>query len=45
MKHFEVKRILQIIQEQLNKEEEEKRFSEGKVIEFIETCIKALETR
>jgi len=44
MKPFEVEKILQTIREQLKKQEEEKRFSEEKVVEFIETRIKALET-
>jgi len=44
MKPFEVDKILQTIREQLKKQEEEKRFSEEKVAEFIETRIKALET-
>jgi DNA-binding NtrC family response regulator len=43
MKPFEVDKILETIQEQLKKQEEEKRFSEEKVVEFIETRIKALE--
>jgi len=43
MKPFEVEKILQTIQEQLKKQEEEKRYSEEKVVEFIETRIKALE--
>ena len=43
MKPFEVEKILQTIREQLKKQEEEKRFSEEKVAEFIETRIKALE--
>ena len=44
MKPFEVDKILQTIREQLKKQEEEKRYSEEKVVEFIETRIKALET-
>ena len=43
MKPFEVDKILQTIREQLKKQEEEKRYSEEKVVEFIETRIKALE--
>jgi DNA-binding NtrC family response regulator len=43
MKPFEVDKILETIREQLKKQEEEKRFSEEKVVEFIETRIKALE--
>jgi DNA-binding NtrC family response regulator len=44
VKPFEVEKILQTIREQLKKQEEEKSFSEEKVVEFIETRIKALET-
>ena len=44
MKPFDVDKILQTIQEQLKKQEEEKRISEEKVVEFIETRTKALET-
>jgi DNA-binding NtrC family response regulator len=44
MKPFEVEKILQTIREQLKKQEEEKSFSEEKVVEFIETRIKSLET-
>ncbi len=44
MKPFEVEKILQTIREQLKKQEEEKSYSEEKVVEFIETRIKALET-
>jgi hypothetical protein len=38
------KKILQIIKEQLKKQEEEKSYSEDRVVEFIEIRIKALET-
>jgi DNA-binding NtrC family response regulator len=44
MKPFEVEKILETIQAQLKKQEEEKCFSEDKVVEFIETRIKALDT-
>ena len=44
MKPFEVEKILQTIQEQLKKQDEEKSYSEDQVVEFIETRIKALET-
>jgi hypothetical protein len=44
MKPFEVEKILQTIQDQLKKQEEEKSYSEDRVVEFIETRIKALET-
>ena len=43
MKPFEVEKILQTIREQLKKQQEEKSYSEKKVVEFIETRIKALE--
>jgi DNA-binding NtrC family response regulator len=43
MKPFDVEKILQTIKEQLKKQEEEKSFSEEKVVEFIETRIRALE--
>ena len=43
MKPFEVEKILQTIREQLKKQQEEKSYSEEKVVEFIETRIKALE--
>lgn len=44
MKPFEVEKILQTIKDQLKKQNEEKSYSEDKVVEFIETRIKALET-
>ena len=43
MKPFEVEKILQTIREQLKKQQGEKSYSEKKVVEFIETRIKALE--
>jgi DNA-binding NtrC family response regulator len=43
MKPFDVEKILQTIREQLKKQQEEKSYSEEKVVEFIETRIKALE--
>ncbi|MEJ5327136.1 MAG: response regulator [Candidatus Bathyarchaeia archaeon] len=43
VKPFEVDKILEIIREQLKKQEEESHYSEEKVVEFIETRIKALE--
>jgi two-component system response regulator AtoC len=42
MKPFDVEKILQTIKEQLKKQEEDKSYSEEKVVEFIETRIKAL---
>jgi DNA-binding NtrC family response regulator len=44
MKPFDVEKILQTIKEQLQKQKEEKSFSEAKVAEFIETRVKELET-
>lgn len=44
MKPIEVEKILETIREQLKKQEEEQSYSEGRVVEFIETRIKALET-
>jgi DNA-binding NtrC family response regulator len=44
MKPFEVEKILETIKEQLKKQKEAKQYSEDRVVEFIETRIKALET-
>lgn len=43
VKPFEVDKILETIREQLKKQEEERRYSEEKVVEFIETRIKELD--
>ena len=43
MKPFDVEKILQTIKEQLQKQKEEKSYSEAKVAEFIETRVKELE--
>jgi DNA-binding NtrC family response regulator len=43
MKPFDVDKILQTIKEQLQKQKEEKSFTEAKVAEFIETRVKELE--
>jgi DNA-binding NtrC family response regulator len=43
MKPFDVEKVLQTIREQLKKQEEEARFSQDKVAEFIETRVKQLE--
>ena len=43
MKPFDVDKILQTIKEQLQKQKEEKSFSEAKVAEFIETRVKELD--
>jgi DNA-binding MltR family transcriptional regulator len=39
-----VEKMLQTIKEQLKKQSEERKFSEKKVAEFIETRVKELET-
>ncbi|MEM2999137.1 MAG: response regulator [Candidatus Bathyarchaeia archaeon] len=43
VKPFEVDKILETIREQLKKQEEERHYSEARVVEFIESRIKALE--
>jgi hypothetical protein len=43
MKPFDVEKILQTIKEQLQKQKEEKNYTEVKVAEFIETRVKELE--
>ncbi len=43
MKPFDVEKILQTIKEQLQKQAEERRFSEARVAEFIETRVKELD--
>jgi DNA-binding NtrC family response regulator len=44
MKPFDVEKILQTIKEQLKKQAEEKKFSEEKIAEFIESRVKELES-
>jgi len=44
MKPFVVEKVLATIKEQLKKQEEERKFSENKVAEFIETRVKELDT-
>ena len=44
MKPFDVEKMLITIKDQLKKQDEERRFSEQKVAEFIETRVKELET-
>jgi DNA-binding NtrC family response regulator len=44
MKPFDVDKVLATIKDQLRKQEEEKRYSQEKVAEFIETKVRALET-
>ena len=43
MKPFEVEKMLDTIKEQLEKQKQERRFSEDRVAEFIETRIKAMD--
>jgi DNA-binding NtrC family response regulator len=43
LKPFDVEKVLQTIQEQLKKQQEEKKFSQDKVAEFIETRVKELD--
>lgn len=45
MKPFDVEKMLQTIKEQLQKQNEERKFNEKKVAEFIETRVKELETQ
>jgi DNA-binding NtrC family response regulator len=42
MKPFDLEKMIQTIEEQLKKQEEERKFSEKKVAEFIETRVKEL---
>ena len=44
MKPFDVEKMLHTIKEQLKKQEEEKTYSEEKIAEFIEACVKELDT-
>ena len=43
LKPFDVKKVLETIREQLSKQEAERRFSQDKVVEFIETRVKEIE--
>lgn len=43
LKPFNVEKVLDIIEEQLRKQEEEKRYSQEKVAEFIETRVRQIE--
>ena len=43
MKPFDVKKVLETIKDQLKKQEEERKYSQDKVAEFIETRVKELE--
>ncbi|MCW4010649.1 MAG: response regulator [Candidatus Bathyarchaeota archaeon] len=43
MKPFDVEKLLQTIKEQLKKQAEEKKFSEDKIAEFIETRVRELD--
>jgi DNA-binding NtrC family response regulator len=42
MKPFDVKRVLETIEDQLKKQEEERKYSQDKVAEFIEARVKEL---
>jgi len=42
LKPFQMEKVLSIIREQLKKQEEEKRYSQDKVAEFIETRVREL---
>ena len=44
MKPFDVEKVLKTIDEQLKKQQEDKKYSQDKVAEFIETRVKELET-
>jgi len=43
MKPFEMEKVLEAIREQLRKQEDEKKYSQEKVAEFIETRVRELE--
>jgi DNA-binding NtrC family response regulator len=43
LKPFDVKKTLETIREQLSKQAAERRFSQDKVVEFIETRVKEIE--
>ena len=43
LKPFDVEKVLSTIEEQLKKQQEEKKYSQDKVAEFIETRVKELE--
>jgi len=45
MKPFDMDKVLQTVEEQLKKQEEEKKYSQEKVTEFIETRVKELEQK
>ncbi|MCX8150140.1 MAG: response regulator [Candidatus Bathyarchaeota archaeon] len=45
LKPFNVESVLQVIKEQLEKQNEEKTFSESKVAEFIESRVKELDSK
>jgi DNA-binding NtrC family response regulator len=45
VKPFDIDEILKTIREQLKKQEDEKRYSQEKVVEFIETRVKELEEK
>jgi DNA-binding NtrC family response regulator len=43
MKPFDVKKVLEVIKDQLKKQEEERKYSQDRVADFIETRVKELE--
>ena len=45
LKPLDIEKVLETIREQLSKQEAEKRFSQEKVVEFIETRVKELEPK
>ena len=45
MKPFDMDKVLKTLEEQLKKQEEERKYSQGKVTEFIETRVKELEEK
>ena len=45
MKPFDVEKVLETIKEQLKKQEDEKRFSQERVAEFIETRVRELDVQ
>jgi DNA-binding NtrC family response regulator len=45
MKPFDVEKVLETIREQLKKQEDEKRFSQERVAEFIETRVRELDVQ
>ena len=44
MKPFDVEKVLETVKEQLEKQKQERKFTEAKVAEFIETRVKEMDT-